>query len=58
MEAWASTFEETPHRGVGAQGLHQFDGSDEGDPDTLGRQFHHRGTEVTGHELEKRKCLL
>jgi hypothetical protein len=58
MEALAPTLQETPHRGVGAQGLDELDGPDKEDPDTLGRKLLHRGTGVPGHELEQGTSLL
>jgi len=58
VEALATTFQKTPHRGIRAQGLHELDGSDEEYSDPLGRQLFRGGTGIPSHELEKRTSLL
>jgi hypothetical protein len=58
MKTRATALQEAPHSGLGPEGLQEFDGAREGNPDTLGLQGFHRGTAFPGQEFEKTAGLL
>lgn len=58
MEARAPPMEEPADGGLRAEGLQEFDGAGEADPDALGLQGLDRGTGSPGEEFEETASLL